>query len=153
MTDKPRKTLMVIIKLLAQWGDLHHKGTYSIVKVITDENKKKCVQRKRSLTKGQCHEIFCFRVFPWNIFPQASEFFSNAKIFASQGAPPVSTPNQTADTLKRTWRKKFIFMLTLLPKGAQKIEQSCEYLREFLKNWFVKKNLKSKISWHCLFKL
>ncbi len=49
--------------------------------------------------KGQCHESFCFRFFPWITFPQAPEnnirafqFFRKfAEIFASQGAPPVST--------------------------------------------------------------
>ncbi len=30
---------------------------------------------------------------------------------------------QTADNLKWTWRKKFIYMLTLLPKGAKEIMQ------------------------------
>ncbi len=49
--------------------------------------------------KGQCHEIFCIRVFLWIILPQAREnnirvisnFFENSEIFACQGAPPVST--------------------------------------------------------------
>ena len=87
--------------------------------------------------KGQCHKIFCFQ----GQFPPAPEypirtvsnFFQKiAKIFASQGAPPVSTtlaaklPSvsttkkyQAADSLKRTWRQKFIYMSPLLPKGDQ----------------------------------
>ncbi len=53
----------------------------------------------RISSKGQCHEIFCFRFFSWITFPQApynnisiiSNFFENSReIFASQGAPPVS---------------------------------------------------------------
>ncbi len=48
--------------------------------------------------KGQCHKIFCIRVFSWIIFPQAPEnntrvisiFRKFAKIFASQGAPQIS---------------------------------------------------------------
>ncbi len=50
-----------------------------------------------SILKGQCHEFFCFWFFSWISFPPApvypittvSIFF--AEIFASQGAPPVST--------------------------------------------------------------
>ncbi len=74
--------------------------------------------------------------------------------------PPVSMiwqQYQAADTLKWTWRQKFIYMLTLLPKGVQKKllkffclkvfpichrchwhrwqTLSCEYLREFLKKF------------------
>ncbi len=45
--------------------------------------------------KGQCHEIFCFWFFSWISFPPAPEypkFFRKfAEIFASKGAPPVST--------------------------------------------------------------
>ncbi len=50
--------------------------------------------------KGQCHDIFCFWFFWWISFPPAPEYsirtVSNffrkfAEIFASQGAPPVST--------------------------------------------------------------
>ncbi len=45
--------------------------------------------------KGQCHEIFCFWFFSWISFPSAPdrfEFFQKfVEIFASQGAPPVST--------------------------------------------------------------
>ncbi len=97
--------------------------------------------------KGQCHKIFCFRFFSWITFPQAPEnnikvisnFFKNS--LANQGAPPVSmTPvanfdtssafvvdtggkqweqYQAADTLKWTWMQKFIYMLTVLPKGVQ----------------------------------
>ncbi len=49
---------------------------------------------------------------------------------------------QSAYTLKWTWRKKFIYMLTLLPKGVQtkyfklfllKIFSICEYLCKFSK--------------------
>ncbi len=96
---------------------------------------------------------------------------------------------QAADTLKWIWRQKFIYMVTLLPKGAQtkllkffclKIFSIChrcrwhrwctlsrEYLREFSKKFekavlvysdasgklIHEKNQKSKISWHCPFKL
>ncbi len=51
------------------------------------------------LLKGQCHEIFCFWFFSWISFPRPRvlhldrfEFFKKfSEIFASQGAPPVST--------------------------------------------------------------
>jgi hypothetical protein len=49
--------------------------------------------------KRQCHEIFCFSFFTNSSSPQAPEnnirvinkFDKFVKIFASQGAPPVST--------------------------------------------------------------
>jgi hypothetical protein len=48
-----------------------------------------------SLLKGQCHEIFCYWFFFMNQFPPSPRvrtFFRKlAEIFASQGAPPVST--------------------------------------------------------------
>ncbi len=55
---------------------------------------------RNNVLKRQCHKIFCFRFFSWIIIPQAPEnntrvisnFFRKfAEIFASQGAPPVST--------------------------------------------------------------
>ncbi len=51
---------------------------------------------------GQCHEIFCFRFFSWIILTHWKEcnshfeFFRKfTKIFASQGARPVSTTTVT----------------------------------------------------------
>jgi hypothetical protein len=42
-----------------------------------------------------------------------SNYFENfTEIFASQGAPPVKTL-----AVKMDWKKKFIHMSTLLPKG------------------------------------
>ncbi len=51
--------------------------------------------------KGQCHEIFCFWLFSWIIFSPAPEYpiRTVSEIFASQGAPPVSTtPTGVNDT-------------------------------------------------------
>ncbi len=57
------------------------------------------VDRQTGL-KGQCHEIFCFWFFFMNQFPPSPRVFrldrfkffrKFAEIFASQGAPPVST--------------------------------------------------------------
>ncbi len=86
--------------------------------------------------KWQCHKIFCFRFFSWINFLQApknnvmviSSFSKKfSEIFASQGAPPVYQRHlwqmeqyRTADNLKWTWRKKFIYMITLLPKEIQR---------------------------------
>ncbi len=83
-----------------------------------------------SSLKGQCHEIFCFWSFSWVSFPPApqypirtvSNFFEN-----SRRCPQVKVTGgkiwkkyQAADSLlKLTWRQKFIYMLTLLPKGVQ----------------------------------
>ncbi len=47
-------------------------------------------QRIKSQLKGQCHEIFCFRVFSWITFPQApdnnnriiSNFFENSRRYS-----------------------------------------------------------------------
>jgi hypothetical protein len=49
--------------------------------------------------KGQCHEIFDFKLSTWISFPQAPDYTIRAvsnflqkfvEIFAAQGAPPVS---------------------------------------------------------------
>ncbi len=97
--------------------------------------------------------------------------------------PPVSTileanngnNYQTATNLKWTWRKKIIYMLTLLHKGAQKklrkffwlkIFSICHWCQrhrwctlswEYDRKWaweklIHEKNQKQKISWHCPFK-
>ncbi len=34
---------------------------------------KLAIKNKEALLKGQCHEIFCFRLFPWITFPQAPD--------------------------------------------------------------------------------
>ncbi len=164
--------------------------------------------------KGKVSRDFLLLVFfinqspppPQSIPSWPLQFFQKfPEIFASQGAPPVSTPPvanlspvsttsvanwpginntggkqweqyRTADTLKWTWKQKFIYMF-------QKVSQqnyynfsdwrffficrhqwwtlSSEYLRKFLKKFEMaltgklihEKNQKSKISWYCFFKV
>ncbi len=87
---------------------------------------------------------------------------------------------QAADTLKWTWRQKFIFMVTLLSKGVPTKLFKFFWLKNFFHlppvvnlelwifprifkkfkttlmklggNWFMKKPEVEKISWHCPFK-
>ncbi len=57
-----------------------------------------------------------------------------------------------ADTLKWTWRQKFIYMLNLLPKGAQtKFEMAVMVYSHAWGKLIHEKKQKSKISWPCPF--
>ncbi len=100
----------------------------------------------------------------WEILPSVSLLLlipvanlpPGSTILASY-LPLVSTTPVTADTFKWTWRQKFLYMLTLLPKGVQtkyltffwlkifsichrcqrhrRCTLSCEYLCEFFKKF------------------
>ncbi len=92
--------------------------------------------------KGQCHEIFCFWFFLWISFhpAPAANFAISSPCAVDTGGKFATGVNDTggkfaagvvdtggkqweqyqaADTLKWSWRQKFIYMVTLLPKGAQ----------------------------------
>ncbi len=91
--------------------------------------------------KGYCHKIFCFRFFSWVIFPQAPEnnsrvilhFFKISRRYSQvkvhryqqqrwQILPPVLLVAMgNADTLKWTWKKNCIYMLTTYPMVFKKI--------------------------------
>jgi hypothetical protein len=73
---------------------------------------------------GQCHEIFCFRFFhespspkPLKIALGSFQIFSKqfAEIFASQGAPPVSTTLVAILPLVDTSRK----IASIVDKGGK----------------------------------
>ncbi len=64
--------------------------------------------RKAKTLKGQCHETFCFRFFPWITFPQAPEnnirvilnFFENSqvKVRPVWNLPPVAKLSAVSTT-------------------------------------------------------
>ncbi len=76
-----------------------------LLKICKSPDKEKPVgqqetrKHESNILKGQCHKIFCFRLFhessspkPLKIILRSFQIFSKfAVVFASQGAPPVST--------------------------------------------------------------
>ncbi len=90
----------------------YHNEDFS--KEIQSTNIYSTLQHFRPYLKGQCHEIFCFWFFFIKIsFPPAPEYsiktVSNffrkfAEIFASQGAPPISTT--PVSTVSNCWQLK-----------------------------------------------
>ncbi len=64
--------------------------------------------------KGQCHEFFCSRFFPWNIFPQAPEnntrvisnFFENSQRY-SQVKETDSCKKPEVENLVVSWHCPF----------------------------------------------
>ncbi len=90
-----------------------------------------------SSLKGQCHEIFFFRFFSWIIFPQAPE--NNIRVNSNFfHLPPVSTtPVVHLELRISPWI--FENIRNGRPGAWGKL--------------IHEKNLQSKISWHCPFKM
>ncbi len=99
---------------------LKHTYTLHLFKIFCKENmmwliSMACLQltsatissRLDGNIKGQCHKIFCFRFASWIIFPKIPENnkWGSFRIFFENS--------------RRYWRKKFIYMLTLLPIGVK----------------------------------
>ncbi len=103
----------------------------------------------RDVLKGQCHEIFCFRFFLGIIFPQAPE-------------KNVSIVPKFFETSRRYSQVKV--HLRYQGHRWQICTLSCKYFRKWSKKFKIalmgysgpwgklihEKNLKSKISWHCV---
>ncbi len=139
--------------------------------------------KQTSCQLGQCHEIFCFRFFSWIIFPQApemdvrviSKFFANLQRY-------LQVKVRYQQHRWQIWhrrKEKFIYILTLLPKGVQKNNKKFSDWRFFpfatgvilriypriyekVRNSLTGilrdmgeidswQNLKSEMSWHCPF--
>ncbi len=98
-------------------------------------------RRKLTYLKGQCHEIFCFWFFLWISFPPAPEyhirtvsnFFENSLRYSQVKVHhrcqrqrwqichrwQIIRTISGCRHLKVNLKTKCIYMLTLLPKGAQ----------------------------------
>ncbi len=110
--------------------------------------------------KGQCHEIFCFWFFSWTSFPQASDYTIRA-VSNFFDLPPVSTmlakmvekfatggkfAAGVADTGGAPW------LANISANFRKNLKRSKLNTLGLGGNWFMKKNQKRKISWHCPFK-
>ncbi len=67
---------------------------------------------------------------------------NSLEILASQGSPPMST------TLVASWPPAMHLELRISPRNFEKINDAIIIFRVMGERWFMKKNMKQKISWH-----